>query len=56
MNLRTILRTAGAALATTAVLGFASASAQDKPPLKIGFSMSLTGFLKHLHQKITTGS
>ena len=45
MNLRTILRTAGAALATTAVLGFASASAQDKPPLKIGFSMSLTGFL-----------
>ena len=32
MNLRTILRTAGAALATTAVLGFASASAQDRSP------------------------
>src|SRR3569623_2999344 len=45
MNLRTILRTAGAALATTAVLGFASANALAKPPLKIGFSMSLTGFL-----------
>ncbi len=49
MNLRTILRScawaAGVALATTAVLGMSPASAQDKPPLKIGFSMSLTGFL-----------
>ena len=49
MNLRTILRScawaAGVALATTAVLGMSPASAQDKPPLKIGFSMSLTCFL-----------
>jgi len=49
MNLRTILRSCawatGVALATTAVLGSSPASAQDKPPLKIGFSMSLTGFL-----------
>jgi branched-chain amino acid transport system substrate-binding protein len=49
MNLRTILRScawaAGVALATTAVLVMSPASAQDKPPLKIGFSMSLTGFL-----------
>jgi branched-chain amino acid transport system substrate-binding protein len=49
MNLRTRLRScawaAGVALATTAVLGMSPASAQDKPPLKIGFSMSLTGFL-----------
>jgi len=49
MNLKTVLRTcawaAGVALATTAVLGLSPASAQEKPPLKIGFSMSLTGFL-----------
>jgi branched-chain amino acid transport system substrate-binding protein len=36
---------AAAALAMAASAAIAPASAQDKPPLKIGFSMSLTGFL-----------
>ena len=49
MSLRIKTRTrawlAGVALAATAVFGLNQAGAQDKPPLKIGFSMSLTGFL-----------
>ena len=45
MKLRTCAWLAGVALAGAAVFGLGSASAQDKPPLKIGFSMSLTGFL-----------
>src|SRR3954470_9468876 len=43
-KLRTCALLAGAAFATGAMFGPA-AQAQDKPPLKIGFSMSLTGFL-----------
>jgi branched-chain amino acid transport system substrate-binding protein len=43
--LKALVPVAAAAVAMAATAIMAPASAQDKPPLKIGFSMSLTGFL-----------
>jgi branched-chain amino acid transport system substrate-binding protein len=45
LRLKALVPVAAAAVAMAATAIMAPASAQDKPPLKIGFSMSLTGFL-----------